>query len=256
MSAVAAESLALLALALFVVLNAITGIRLLRLASRTRQLPEFALGAGHLFGGSLGWALIMIGYVIMAQLHARGAGLAVMVAGMFCLDVANVALALFAWRVFNPRAGGLAVALFVLLTACSPSTSCTTASSSTSSRRRPRSVLVLAGLPGAQRHLSWLAVVTLLYPAQAAPAVCPRPRRRGQTTNRMFLLFLSSIFVVLLASVVTLASNVGWWTAHPNLMGVVSSLLGLPSAVCSLLAFVPPRRYTEWVARRAPVVAE
>ena len=42
-----------LALAAFLTLNAIIGIRLLWLASRTRERPELYLGIDHLFGGAL-----------------------------------------------------------------------------------------------------------------------------------------------------------------------------------------------------------
>src|SRR5438067_5350888 len=112
-----AEVVTRLSLLLFVVLNAVTGIRLLLLANRTRQFPELALGIGHLLGGSLGWALVMIGYMVMTQLQAPTAGLVLMIAGLFCLNFASAAIGLFSWRVFNydSRAIGILFMLFVAI---------------------------------------------------------------------------------------------------------------------------------------------
>jgi hypothetical protein len=39
----------------------VLGIRLLRLAARTRGVPEFAMGASFLLGGFLGFLLILVG---------------------------------------------------------------------------------------------------------------------------------------------------------------------------------------------------
>jgi hypothetical protein len=249
-----ADKLAQLALLLFVVLNAITGIRLLRLAARTRELPELALGIAHLFGGSLGWAIVAVGFLVTTQLHAPAAGTAIAVAGHFCLNAAVTGVALFSWRVFNPTSGAmkaLFVAFVVTLVAdlvhngfmvhdFSPPTT---------------QFWYWPGSLGRSGAYLWMTIVTLLYYRKL--------RLRLQhgladpvTANRMFLVYLAGSFIVLLSIVVTIGSVQGWWQTHQQLMSASSSLLGIPSAFCSWLAFVPPRRYTAWIARRNPVVAE
>ena len=63
-------------------------------------------------------------------------------------------------------------------------------------------------------------------------------------------LTLSSAVIACTASVLDL------WVAHGPLMFLVTAILSAAGAVFSLLAFVPPKRYLQWVVARAPKVAE
>jgi hypothetical protein len=248
-----AEAVTRLSLLLFVVLNAITGIRLLWLATRTRELPELALGIGHLLGGSLGWALVMFGYLLMQQ-HSPRAGLVLMIAGLFCLNFAVAAIGHFSWRVFNrdSRAAAVVFALFVAVLAVdfvhngllahefAPPTN---------------TFWYWPGCLGRSGVWCWMSLATLLYYRKLRRRL-PLGLTDPVTANRMFLFFIASSFIVLFAIVVSGASLLGVWQRYPHFVNTFSSLLGIPSAVCSTLAFVPPRRYTDWIARRAPAVAE
>jgi hypothetical protein len=249
-----AEAVTRLSLVLFVVLNAITGIRLLWLAARTRELPELALGIGHLLGGSLGWALIMLGYLLMMQLGSPGAGLVVMVAGLFCLNFAVAAIGLFSWRVFNrdSRAVGVLFALFVAVLAVD------FVHNGLIAHEFAPPTNTFWYWPGCLARSGvwlWMSLVTFLYWRKLRLRL-PLGLADPVTANRMFLFFLAGSFVVAFAVVVTGASLLGVWQRYPHVVNTLSMLLGLPSAVCSTLAFVPPKRYTDWIARRAPAVAE
>lgn len=249
-----ADTLAELALLLFMVLNAIIGVRLLRLAARTRKLPELALGIAHLFGGSLGWALVAVAYLVTSQLHAHAAGLAIMIAGLFCLDAACTGVALFSWRVFDPTSI-VAKALFALIAVVLAADFVHNGLIAHEFAPPTTQLWYWPGCLGRALPYMWMAVVTLLYYRKLRLRLL-HGLADPVTANRMFLVFLAGAFVVLLSIVVSTASMFGWWLSHQQLMSAISSLLGIPSAFCSWLAFVPPRRYTDWIARRAPAVAE
>jgi len=80
----------------------ILGIRLLRLASRTRALPEFAMGLGFLLGGFLGFLFILIGN------PAAGTGMSVATSELlFRLGISLVGVGvsctyIFVWKTFRP----------------------------------------------------------------------------------------------------------------------------------------------------------
>lgn len=254
MSVSLAEAVTRLSLLLFVVLNAITGIRLLWLATRTRELPELALGIGHLLGGSLGWALVMLGYLLMLQLNAPTGGQVLMIAGLFCLNFAVAAIGLFSWRVFNrdSRAVGVLFALFVVVLAID------FVHNGLIAHEFAPPTNTFWYWPGCLARSGvwlWMSLVTFLYYRKLRLRV-PLGLADPVTANRMFLFFLGGTFIVGFAIVVTGASLLGVWQRHSLLVNAVSSALGIPPAVCSTLAFVPPKRYTDWIARRAPAVTE
>ncbi|HEX4456548.1 MAG TPA: hypothetical protein VIA18_01180 [Polyangia bacterium] len=238
---------------LFMALNTITGIRLLGLARRTHELPELYLGLAHLLAGALGWAMLLFASLV-EHYGSHPVATLLMICGIGCLNVGHAAIALFAWRVFSPRTRWLVVPFALLVL----------------------TLLVDFVHNGLMTHLfapptdtfwfwpgmvsrtfawMWLMAVTLPSSRKLQRQV-PLGLVDAQTANRMFLMFLASAFLVLLCFVVNTASLLGTWTTHPLTMATVSELLAVPSAICSLLAFVPPRAYTDWIARRAPVVAE
>ena len=241
-----------LSLLLFILLNAITGIRLLWLAARTRELPELALGIGHLLGGSLGWALVILGGG-MTQLHSPRAGLVLMIAGLFCLNFAVTAVGFFSWRVFNrdSRAIGVLYALFVAVLAVD------FVHNGLIAHEFAPPTNTFWYWPGCLARSGvwfWMSLVTFRYYRKLELRL-PLGLADPVTANRMFLFFLAGTFIVLFAIVVSGASMLDVWKQHPLLVNAISSVLGIPSAVCSTLAFVPPKRYTDWIARRAPAVA-
>jgi len=242
-----------LALAAFLTLNAIIGIRLLWLASRTRERPELYLGIGHLFGGALGWALLFLGFLV-GDPKTSTLGLVLMVSGLISLNIAHLALALFAWRVFNPERRLLGVLFFTLVAVLGADF----VHNGLIAREFAPPAENFWYWPGAMaRNLCWfwLTSSSFLY--------WRKLRRRLRigladpvAANRVFLLFLTSALITATALIVSSASVLGIWAAHPHFMGSVSMLLALPAVLFSWLAFIPPARYTDWIERRAQAQAE
>ncbi len=244
---------AAVAVLLFMALNSITGVRLLLLARRTHELPELCLGLAHLLAGALGWAMLIFASLVdRYSSHALASVL--MVCGIGCLNVGHAAVALFAWRVFSPRTRWL-VAPFTLLLVTLLADFVHNGLMTRLFAPPPDTFWFWPGAVSRSFAWTWLMAVSLESSRKLARQL-PLGLVDAQTANRMFLMFSASAFIVLLCFVVNTASLLGTWATHPLTMATVSELLAVPSAICSLLAFVPPRAYTDWIARRAPQVAE
>ncbi len=81
----------------------VLGIRLLRLAARTRAMPELAMGTGFVLGGFLGFFLILVGN------PAAGSGMSVPTSellfriGISLLGVGVSCTYVFVWQTFRPE---------------------------------------------------------------------------------------------------------------------------------------------------------
>lgn len=242
---------AAVAVLLFMALNTITGVRLLRLARHTHELPELYLGLAHLLAGALGWAMLLVASLV-EYCGFHSVAVLLMICGIGCLNVGHAAVALFAWRVFSPRTRWLVAPFaFVALTLLADFVH--NGLMTHLFAPPPDTFWFWPGAISRSFAWTWLMAVSLASSRKLSRQV-PLGLIDAQTANRMFLMFLASAFLVLLCCVVNAASLLGTWAAYPLTMATVSELLALPGAVCSWLAFVPPRAYTDWVARRAPVV--
>ena len=98
------EIAAALAGLLSILVNALVGVRLVRLARRTRQIPELLIGLDLLLVGC-GWsALVAVGRQATALPDA--ARVALVVAGAVCGMGGTACLAIFNCRIFRPDSGG------------------------------------------------------------------------------------------------------------------------------------------------------
>jgi hypothetical protein len=84
----------------FVGVSLVFGARLLRLARRTRQIPEAALGAA-LFSGGLGYA----GIVIALRALERESAPLPLALGNLLVHAGTIALAVGTWRIFREGQG-------------------------------------------------------------------------------------------------------------------------------------------------------
>jgi hypothetical protein len=110
------ELLSIVGVGLFMLASVVVGARLLRLWRITRQLPELLLGVALWCTGFLGFALEMVARLTPGLPSSVRYG--TMFVGLAGEYAGAVALILFAWRVFRPRAGwamGLAGALAATL---------------------------------------------------------------------------------------------------------------------------------------------
>jgi hypothetical protein len=97
------EVLSLASLGLLLLATVVVGLRLLRLASRTRRLPELLIGIALLCLAPFGYGLMVAARV--PRLWSTGVQEALIVAGLLGLTAGSSALYAFVWQVFRPRSG-------------------------------------------------------------------------------------------------------------------------------------------------------
>ena len=234
----------------FLVVCVIVGARLLLLWSRTRRLPELALGVGLLCIG--------LGYL------AAGAGLrlretewapasAILVLGSFLLGVGGSAAAFFTWRVFRPEHRVAAAAAWTGFAATA-------------------GVFVAGLLVGGFRDvdlwdhyaaaLSAVRAMILAWCAAEAFHYWSRMRRRlalgladAVVTNRFLLVGLA----VGGGAVTCWMSVAGVLISHgkpfPPGLELAMAGTGLAVAATMWLGFLPPPSYCRFVERRAATAA-
>jgi len=81
----------------------VLGIRLLRLSSRTRRLPEFAMGMSFLIGGVFGFLFILIGNPAAGVGFSAASGEFLFRMGVSLLGVGICFTYVFVWQTFRPR---------------------------------------------------------------------------------------------------------------------------------------------------------
>lgn len=227
------------AVVIYCAVSLVVGTRLLRLARRTREWPEFCIGTAYLSGGMLGYpANVAASLLAGSQPRLAYWAYALGQAGM----AAAAGLMLVTWFVvFAPKTAGCRsgvgawIAFLALLTAAVL----------LSTRPTPARFnsdlywLYLLVQAGAYALNAW---ASFRYQALlrrrhalglARPVVANRMLLWGLSSSMIMLQYLFTVGCILLA-------RVGW----PGLYqpGVIGAL-GLVSAACMTLAFFPPRAY-------------
>lgn len=236
------------------VASAVLGVRLLRLARRTRQAPELLMGTAFLGAGVVGYVLMLIGTAPGEVLPAGTARL--------CFEIGYAAISggvilnvLFVWRVFRPgsRVARVFVGLLCPVIAVTglpfalPADGVAEAASGELSLAvfwLGHGVRITSGawgsLEAARTHV---ALRRRLRLALADPVVA----------NRVALFGLASLGSVLIFGSTAFANAPGASPGEvmsPGQILLISSVT-LAVAVCQWLAFLPPRRYREWLNHRA-----
>jgi hypothetical protein len=241
------ETLAALGGGAFVLVSLALGLRLVLLARRTGQLPEFAVGCALLLQGGVGYAAASL---------ARGApGLGVLprvtlaALGMACMVLGTGGIAVFNWKVFRadcPWTPRVVALVGLALVACFAWQAATPG------------FLAAAEYRGAGLHaieivtgavLAWASFDALAYGVKlrkrlrlglADPLVADRVRLWAcATISAQILNHLSIAAVAMGRDIVT-------WRYG----GAVIFVLGFVAAFSMWLAFLPPLAYRRWVAAR------
>lgn len=234
-------------LGVFGIVSLVVALRLLLLASRTRQLPEFLIGLSLLTGGVLGRAPIAAGASIESLPETLRVGL--YMGGRFMLVICCAAIGMLAWRVFQRDqawARGLFLLFFAMLAIYS-------------------AVHIFVTPPGVPLYAdfaSWIGTVAqtgaFAWASWEAFRYCRMLRRRASlglanpvVANRIALWGVASGligFLFLLNPVAKAFAGIA-----PENLGLLllQSLVGLVVAVCIALAFFPPRAYLRWIGGRA-----
>jgi hypothetical protein len=235
-----ADVLGLIGYPSFIVVSVVLGVRLLRLALRTRKLPELAISMNFLLGAGVGYSLLIAAESLRLLPEAL-AGLGSFV-GVSALSASGALLALFTRQVFRP-ASRLAAAV---LAACT--------------------LWLLIGVYGSWvLHVSrassglgaWLGhwgpnlglLVVYAWSSFEPLRYHVLLRRRARigfgdplVANRLLLWGAADAALVLIALIHLGAQLAGSYDLPPSLVGA-SSLLVLAIAACEWLAFFPPAAY-------------
>lgn len=225
--------LSLVGFGAFVLASSIAGLRLLRLAARTRQAPEAVLGAALLLGGGIGYLLMVLAHDVLP----RGLAPATLVAANLSLHTGALLLALGTAHIFRPgearaRAGVAAIAVVLAV--------------SDALRLRdpgaipPGALVFWTATLGSAAAYGWSAFEAGRY------ALLLRRRLRlgiaDPAVARRIGLWAAACAAALAMHGISIANRFAVAEGtHPVLLAA-SSGLGLGAASCLWLAFFPPRR--------------
>jgi hypothetical protein len=243
------QLLSFFGMGVFGVVSLVVAVRLLLLAGRTRELPEFLIGLCFLTGGVLGRAPIAIGASVPALPETLRIGL--YMGGRFLLVICCLAIALMAWRVFQ-RDQAWAKVFFALLLATLAVHSAVHVFATLPGTPLDEGTGAWMGIIAKAVAFAWASLESLRYHSLlrrrialglADPVVANRIALWGAAAGLIASLFL----ITPLAGLVT-----GVAPQNPALV-MLQSVVGLVVAVCIALAFFPPQAYLRWIAGRAAI---
>ncbi len=236
------------------VASLVLGVRLLRLYRRTREVPELIMGSAFLSAGVVGYVFMLVGTGGAEQMPADVAEVSFLI-GYGLISGGVILTYLFVWRVFRPTEGWARVLIGI---ACP--------------------LVAVTGLPiglptlgnSAALGPGELAVFWLGHAVRIACGVwgsleggrywlAMRKRQRlgladAVVTNRILLWAMAAVGSVVIFTSTAIANAGG--TSMDTVMspGIIVTISSVTFAVatCQWLAFLPPRWYLSWVARRNP----
>ena len=241
-----------ISIASLLLVGSLVGVRLLLLARRTRQLPEFAIGLGMLGDTCLGPPLCAVGR--LPTLVGTPFGDAIFALGLLLAVCGIGCFYIFTWRVFRPEdlwaQGIVAAALLALAMQALGLLDAGWGAESMEAllpRTRPWACGIVATVAVC---FSWSGSEALYYRGKL--------RRRQELgladpviANRFTLWAVSGYLVALLCAGLEFSMLAGRAPLHDPLpLSLISAAAGVAS-VAWLLAFAPPERYLRWVRSRS-----
>lgn len=250
----AVELLALASALAFMGVGAAVGVKLLRLARRTRGLPEALAGTSMLLLAAVSWPLLLVvstpepPSAIVLRAGWAGAALAMALgwSGVF----------LFTWRVFRPGPGWgrtLAGAGIVVELAAAVALAARALWIPDPLELRVTSASGLVLLLGAEAVYAWTAIESFRYRALLRRRI-PLGLADPVVADRFGLWGFTVVFAFVSLAPALLAHLTG---GDPNSLTshLVVGVFGLASSVVLYLAFLPPAAYCRFVRGRAPTPA-
>jgi hypothetical protein len=229
------------------VASSVLGFRLLRLAARTREIPELAIGTSFIAAGVVGYVLMLMGSPGNQNLPAEqvlvffAAGYALIGFGVACTYV-------FIWRTFRPDA---VWARWLALAGCAAlACSALPEMGSGAGQLVERNALFWIGIVarvgagawgGVEALRWWMLLQRRLALGLADAVVANRFLLWGCANVCTFSIFLSTAFI-------TPGNDEGVLTAGAI---VLISSLTLTTAATQWLAFFPSSGYEGWIRQRA-----
>lgn len=239
--------LGLLGVVAFSLASAVVGVRLLRLAARTRQVPELAMGLAFVVSGAIGFPLLSVASMSM-QTGGADPARWVMGFGTLSLFSGYVGLAVGCWRIYRPVDRWpllpIGAGILALLAA-----SAVTFGSREFGPGSLRDVAFWSGVAIGSATFAWNALESFLLHAQL--------RRRlvlglaePEVVNRVLLWGIGS-FAAFVMTLHGLTTRILIGHVIEDGHRLVSSAFGLVAAVAIGLAFFPPAAYRRRVAAPA-----
>lgn len=227
----------------------IVGVRLVRLAQRTREIPELMIGTCFLSGGLIGFPASVAAQLLVSESPALARGMAVAYA--VGLAVAAGCMLVAWWKIYHPasRWGPWVVAVWSVLLAwaCLGQMGRPVEELALSADNwEPHRVIVQGG-----------AYAAIAWSGFRYHALLRRRMRLGLAdpvvANRIWLWSLAASTVTLqyayTLAIPWLNSLFDAVKAAPAFVGT----LGVVIALCITHAFYPPQGYLRWIKRRAGV---
>lgn len=241
----------LVATAVYVGVGWVVGVRLLRLARRTRGVPELTLGLGEcLLAGAVPPFIVLVQMLPGPAALVRAASFA----AQLSYTVGLAVMIVFTWRVFRPREGwARALGLSTIGTlgvggAIGMARACLVGD--VEALRDPSTTAFLV--------MEWVSVAAFLWTAAEAFHHHGRLRRQAalgladpEVANRILLWAFVGIGGVVAAGGSVVVELFGIAAIDHTPTRLVCAFATLVSSVCVQLAFLPPQGYRRWVRSRA-----
>lgn len=231
----------------FVLTSLVTGIRLVVMSGRTRQLPELILGLGLLLMGGLGYPLTMLGE--FGTFLSDGARAVLVASNQLCGVVGLSLLGAFTRKVFRPADRLAAAAVYASAAAYA-------GAFVWRAMTYGFTPLELGGELPPLVHLV-LTCVTLSWSGSESLVYHLRLRKRLRlgladpiVADRFRLWAIGMLVAMLLSAVSSLCGTLGipFNTSTPGILTV--GVLGSTCAASIWCAFFPPAAYVRWVRAR------
>jgi uncharacterized membrane protein len=241
-----------LAIVIFALAASVVGLKLLALARRTQQLPEFLVGLGCSLIGLLGYPLAMCsgfgrGAVSAVHLSVWGIGVILMNAGLACLYA-------FTAHVFRPRTAWARV-LVVLLTTINCAAGLGSLSAMRAAPPDALSFQVTAGWTVFGQISSGVGFAWIGIEAWLQLAMARRREALGLADALVGTRFLAWVIFAISAlgmnAVNTAALLAGVSSVDSVPVQAAMAVLGLTASACMYLAFLPAPTFRRWFGRAA-----
>jgi hypothetical protein len=227
-----------------VAVSALVGVRLLRLAARTRQVPELALGSAYVLLGTLGHPLAILA---RSGALAPGASAPLLAAALAAQDLACLGVYVMTWRTFRPAQRALGALVAAVGLGMAVSVALGAQDGFAASDAGAGYWLGLALRAGA---FLWAACESL----RQHSLLRRRLRLRladPVVTDRFWLWSLANLALCVGFAVFALARLAQTGSATSPVALAVTSAIGVLSGGATWLAFLPPARYLRHVAARS-----
>jgi hypothetical protein len=240
--------LGLLGVVAFSLACAVVGVRLLRVAARTRQAPELSMGAALVSSGAIGFPLLIASQVIALQSGSSLTTHLLSAFGSVFTFLGYIGLIIGTWRIYRPAAqwprAVLAIGSLIIASACATIFATRDAT------------------PGGIREIAlWTGVAvgisTFAWSACESCALYGQMQKRARiglvepaVVNRVLLWGIGSLAAFAMSGY-GLLTRVALGPVQGDGARLVSSALGMIAAIAIWLAFFPPAAYRRRIARPA-----